>query len=410
MVPRGPSLGRSFAALWWAATVSFVGDGVLLAAVPLVAAHLTRSPLLIATTQVARGLPWLLFGPFGGVVADRVDRRWAMVIVDVMRTVAVGALSIAVAGDWATMPLVLAVAFVLGAGEVFFDPAAQALVPNVVPLDRLEDANGRLYASESSAKELVGPAVGGVLFAAAMWAPFLVDAASFGLAALIVVQLSGSYRPTRAQTGRPTVARDLREGWRWLRANQLLWSFAIFGAVGNFAAAAVEGTLVVFAQRVLHLDGIGFGLLLATAAIGGTIAAVLAGKVFSAGHPGTIYIAANGAGGVAMLVAAATNHGVVCAALFAIVFAANAFGNILSISLRGELVPDDLRGRVNAIFRTMLWAVWPIGALVGGALANSINARAPITLFGISSIAIALAAVALANDATIAAARNRAAR
>lgn len=407
---RGESLGRSFAGLWSAATVSFVGDGVLLAAVPLVAAHLTRNPMLIAATQVARGVPWLMFGPFGGVVADRVDRRWAMVIVDVIRTVAVGSLSIAVAGGWATMPLVLAASFVLGTGEVFFDPAAQALVPNLVPLDRLEYANGRLYASESGAKELVGPAVGGVLFAAAMWAPFLVDAASFALAALIVVQLSGSHRPTRVQAGQATVARDLREGWQWLRQHRLLLSFAIFGAVGNFAAAAVEGTLVVFAQRVLHLDGIGFGLLLAAAAVGGTIAAVLAGKVLSAGRPGTIYIAANGAGGVAMLFAAATDHGVICAMLFAIVFAANAFGNVLSVSLRGELVPDFLRGRVNAIFRTMLWGAWPIGALVGGALADSINARAPIALFGISSLAIALAAVALTNDATIATARDRAAR
>ena len=207
----GSGLGSRFSRVWIAATVSFVGDGVVIAAFPLMAATLTRSPALIAGTAVARGLPWLLTGLFGGVLADRMDRRRVMVTVDVCRALLVGVLVVTVAGRWATIPLLYVVGFGLGVGETVFDPAAQALLPSVVAYDGLERANGRMYASESAAKELLGPAVGGLLFASAMWAPFAIDAASFAVAALVVIGLVGTFRgrdPDRLDDGRNGSARD----------------------------------------------------------------------------------------------------------------------------------------------------------------------------------------------------------
>jgi MFS family permease len=185
-----------------------------------------------------------------------------------------------------------------------------------------------------------------------------------------------------------------------------LLSFAIFGAVSNFAAAAVEATLVLFAIQALHLGDAGFGLLLAAASIGGVAASLTADRTLNRFGPGTVYIVGSAAAGAAMLVAAATSNGAVCAALFAIVFAAIAYGDVLAYSLRAELVPDHLRGRVNSIYRTMLWVAWPLGALVGGLLVTTVGVRVPIALFGIASFAIAGAASAFANNRTIAHARQ----
>jgi MFS family permease len=164
-------LGARFTRLWSAATVSFLGDGVMLAAFPLAAAKLTDNAMLIAGTQIARGLPWLCFGLFGGALVDRIDRRVAMISVDLIRAVAVATLFFAVWNGSATIALIWIIAFVLGTGEVVFDPASQALVPNVVSTDDLQRASGRLIASESVAKELAGPAVGGLLFALARSSP-----------------------------------------------------------------------------------------------------------------------------------------------------------------------------------------------------------------------------------------------
>ena len=398
-------LGGRFTRLWSAATVSFLGDGVMLAAFPLAAAQLTDNAMLIAGTQIARGLPWLFFGLFGGALVDRIDRRVAMVTVDLIRAVAVAALFFAVWNGSATIALIWIIAFVLGTGEVVFDPASQALVPNVVSTDALQRASGRLIASESVAKELAGPAVGGLLFALAAWTPFLINAVSFAVAAAILAGMRGRYRPARTDTT-TTVRADLAEGWQFLRSNRLLLSFAIFGAVSNFAAAAVEATLVLFAIQALHLGDAGFGLLLAAASIGGVAASLTADRTLNRFGPGTVYIVGSAAAGAAMLVAAATSNGAVCAALFAIVFAAIAYGDVLAYSLRAELVPDHLRGRVNSIYRTMLWVAWPLGALVGGLLVTTVGVRVPIALFGIASFAIAGAASAFANNRTIAHARQ----
>jgi MFS family permease len=400
-------LDRRFSRLWLAATVSFVGDGVMLAAFPLLAATLTDSPLLIAGAQVARWLPWLITGLFGGVLADRLDRRRMMIAVDSCRAILVAVLAVAVVGGWDSIPLLYAVAFGLGIGETFFDPAAQALLPNIVVDERLERANGRLYASESVAKELLGPAIGGALFAIAAWTPFLIDSLSFAIAALVIAGLIGSFRTVAAGDVQvaSTIRKEIREGWQFLKAHALLRTLAIFGALLNLASGAVEGTLVVFALRSLHLTDLGFGLLLACAAVGGTAASLVADRVTGRVGPGVVLIGGYFMSGIAMCAAAFTSNGFVAGALLAVVFAANAFANIISFTLRQQLTPDPLRGRVTSVYRTIVTAAIPIGALFGGLIAEHFNIRGPILAFGIISLLVSAAATLWTNDRVIAAAR-----
>jgi MFS family permease len=186
-------LPPDFRKLWTASGFSNLADGVRLTALPLLAATVTRDPGLIAAVMLANRLPWLL-ALVGGAVADRVDRRRLMATMQAIRCALVGALALAVAGDWHSLPLIYAVSFLFGITEVLFDVAAQSIVPSIVGRDGLEEANGRLFATEIGANEFVGPPLGGVLFAAARALPFAASAASFGAAGWLVARLRGSLR------------------------------------------------------------------------------------------------------------------------------------------------------------------------------------------------------------------------
>ena len=152
-------LGANFHKALVASGFANLADGVLWVALPLLAVQLTRSPVLIAGVTVAARLPWLL-APVAGALADRLDRRQSMVRVNLVRTVLLGGLALAVAADLATLPLLYAVAVLLGVAETLFDTSAQSLLPALVPRDDLTRANSRLFAVELVANTFVGPPLG----------------------------------------------------------------------------------------------------------------------------------------------------------------------------------------------------------------------------------------------------------
>ena len=158
-------MGKRFQKVWAASAISLVGDGMILSAMPLLIAGLTTNTTLISGLEVARGLPWLVFGLLGGVVADRLDRRRVMAVVDAGRCIAVGLLALAVWQDNVSVGLIWIVAFMLGAGEVFFDNSAQSILPSLVDNEQIERANARFFVTENVARDLAGPAIGAALFA-----------------------------------------------------------------------------------------------------------------------------------------------------------------------------------------------------------------------------------------------------
>ena len=164
-------LGANYVRIWVATAVSNLGDGVTLAALPLLAASLTRSPTSVALVSMASTLPWLLFALPSGALADRLDRKRTMVIVDGFRTVVLGLLALLVLTNNATIWVLGFVAFALGSAETLFDNAAQSILPNLVHRDALEIANGRMYEAEIVANQFVGPPLGALLFAATAAAP-----------------------------------------------------------------------------------------------------------------------------------------------------------------------------------------------------------------------------------------------
>ena len=163
-----PALGRPYARVdlgpgyhkvWTAAASSTLGDGVFLAALPLLAATLSRDPLQVSLVTFAGWLPWLLFGLISGALVDRWNRRRVMWTVDAVRAVLVALLALAVLAGWATISLLAAVGFLLGSGQTLVDNATQSLIPALVGRNRhrLERANSQLYGARTVGQHFVGP-------------------------------------------------------------------------------------------------------------------------------------------------------------------------------------------------------------------------------------------------------------
>lgn len=387
-----------------ASAAANLGDGVRGAALPLVAVTLTRDPLAFSAVAVAGSLPWLLLSLPVGVLLDRVERVRAMAVAAAARAGAVAVLGTAVATGRAGVPLLVAVALVLGAGEVVFDNAAQTLVPALVPRDGLERANGRLYAAEITANQFVGPPLGGLLFAVAAALPLFVDATLLAVAALLLVGLAAVVRAgVTAEGGAPVAGRSdaaarepfrvaLVEGLRWLRRHRLLRTLALLLAVMNGAsglAMATFGLFAVGAGSVLGLGPVGFSVLLTAGAAGSLLGSLVAARVVARlGRVRVLWGTLLGSVAVPLVVATARGPIPVAAAI-AVLGLVGVAWNVVTVSLRQAAIPDALLGRVNSVYRFLGWGAIPVGGAIGGVVADLGGLQAP-WLVGAAVTAVAL--------------------
>jgi MFS family permease len=371
------ALGGGFRKLWIATVASNLGDGLVAAAFPLLAASITRSPAAVAGLSVAMGLPWLLFGPFAGAIVDRHDRRRSMIAFDLGRACVVAALALLVIGGSRSLAALYAVVFLVGLGETIVDTASQAIMPSLVDARDLDRANGRLFATQTVAQRFVGPPLGGLLFVAAASAPIVADSASFLLAAIVIASIPGRFRPAGASApGVTGILSETAEGLRWLWRHGPIRSFAIGAAVLNVAITAGEAVLVLYAQEVVDVSGVGFGLLLAATAAGYTAGAAAAPRIVVRIPRRTVVLLA--VAGVAVSLAVVT-VGRLAPTLLALGASGVAAGlwDVIAVSYRQAVVPDRLIGRIMAAYRFIAYGAFPIGALAGGAIAGTFGLRAP---------------------------------
>jgi MFS family permease len=389
-------LGPRYWRLWTASTISNLGDGVDLAAMPLLAASLTRDPRLVAGLAVALSLPWLLFALPAGAIVDRLDRRKVMYRVNLVRAALVAGLAVTVATDTASIWLLYVIAFGLGIAETLFDNAAQSIMPSIVDAELLELANGRQYAAEVVANTFVGPPLGGVLFAVAISLPFWLDSGSFLVSALLIATLAGSFRPAGAAAREAGTRRSLRaeiaEGVRWLRGHRLLRTLALLLGAMNFTMTMVMATAVLFAQEILGLDDRGYGLLLAGMAVGSVLGGLFGSRIAAALGPGRALVTAVAACMFSEAAVGLMSHAVPVALLFWISGLFGTVWNIITVSLRQQIIPDVLLGRVNSVYRFLGWGSMPLGALAGGLIANAFGLRAPYLVGGVIAAVLVLVA------------------
>ncbi|NNC43156.1 MAG: MFS transporter [Acidimicrobiia bacterium] len=388
-------LGSRYNKLWSAGVVTNVGDGIMAAALPLLVATLTRDAFLVALATVVHTLPWIVFELFAGEVVDRVDRRKLMVVADIARAGGVLLIALLIVSGGISLAVIYAIAFLLGMAETLVDTSREALVPEVVAANQLEIANGRSQAAEFTSDDLLGPPLGGFLFLLATGAPFFVNALAFAVAAALIAWIPGSFRTDREVAhGVKALRKDIGEGLRWLWGHKVLRVLSLTAGLSNLVATAVLSVFVLYAQDVLELGDLGFGIVLAAGGIGGILGAISAHSVEKAIGPGQLLILSviGMAGGA--LTMALTSSPIVVGIAFALDGFMVSMWNVVVVSLRQALTPAELRGRVSSDARVLAFGAIPIGAVVGGVLANFIGIRAP---FYLAAGAFALAAVVIAR-------------
>jgi MFS family permease len=369
--------GSAYTKLLVSSGLSNLADGVFQIALPLVTLGVTRDPTAFAAVTVALRLPWLLFALPAGALADRLDRRRTMFLVDLARAAVIGGLALALATGTTTLWLLCAVALLLGIGETLFDTAAQSIVPNIVPADDLSRANGNLYAVELTMNQFVGPLVGGVLVGLTATGAVAGSAAAYLCAAAAIAVIAGSFRPER--TGPPTrIREDVVEGARYLFSHRLLRTMALLTGIANLTSTAMLTVFPLYAvdPGPMGLSEADYGVLL-TAGAGGAFAGsfVAAGAERVLGRSRSMLVAFL-LFGVATVAPGLTTSAPLVAAGQALGGAGAITWNVITVSLRQRIAPDHLLGRVNAGYRLLAWGSMPLGALLGGVAADLLSVRA----------------------------------
>lgn len=394
--PTSRGLGRLLASTG----VSIAGQGMVIAAVPLMAASLTRSPIGVSITVAATYAAWLIAGLPAGALVDRWHRRVTMVVADLVRAVLLGLFALAVIADKASLWLLIAVVFLVGVAGCFFDPAAQAAIPAVVGRDQqtLAKANGRIWSLDLLGRSLVGPPLGAALFALAAVLPFAANAVTFAISALLLVGLGHLGRPAHAQHEQTRLARSVADGISFLARHRELRGLTLGMASFNLVYNLGYATLVLFAQERLGLDERGFGILLAMLAVGGLLAGWLSPRVSCRTSALQVYAMCLLVQAVAWAAIGLIQLPVIAGLSLALVGFASLTATVIGAAARQSLTPDQMLGRVSAGTRVVGLGAAGLGALGGGAFANIGTLATPLL---IAALVAALGGLSFAFAARI---------
>ncbi len=383
-------LGANYFKLFSASTISNLGDGIGVIAYPWLASAITRNPLLIAIVAVAQRLPWLLFSLPAGVITDRYDRRILMVWANAARAAltlfvafvvlarqdalplpdAVADATTAITTDTSLYLLVLLATMLLGIGEVLYDNSAQTFMPSIVHPDNLEKANGRLWSIEQVANTFAGPPLAALLIAISFSLPFFVDAATFVVSAALIAWIRRP-RPTSEQLAARRAERrpwktELAEGFRWLWSHDLLRTLAIVLGLLNMLGTLSTATFVLYGQEVLGTTPTEFALLGTGGAVGGIIGGWTASNVARRIGAGPSLATTLLGGGVITIAIGFMSWWPAVWLMLGVYMFVAVLWNVITVSFRQTVIPDNLLGRVNSVYRFFGWGMMPIGAALGG--------------------------------------------
>lgn len=369
-------LGIGFRWLLASSWTSNIGDGVALAAGPLLVASQTDQPFLVALAALAVWAPPLLFGLYAGALTDRLDRRRIVLVTDLLRAVVLMVLTLCIVADVQSIALVLAALFALGTAEMFADNAASTLLPMLVDRDDLAIANSRLQTGLLTFNQLAGPPIGAALFAVGTAWPFAAQAVLVALGALLVSRLVLPHH-AREKADRTHVRQDIAEGFRWVRHHAAVRTLVLTIFTFNITFGAAWSVLVLYTTEHLGLGAIGFGLVTTVGAAGGLAGMVLYGWI-------TQHVSLGNLMRIGLVIETLTHLGLALtstpwvALVIFFVFGAHAFvWGTTSITVRQRAVPSELQGRVGSVNLVGVYGGLVLGSGIGGLLAQHWGLTAP---------------------------------
>jgi len=391
---KSAKLGKNYWRLFSAHAISNLGDGVAAIAYPWLASAVTRSPFLIALVAVASRLPWLIFTLPAGVITDRFNRGKIIVAMDIAR----GGLALLVAivvtleakslpeldevasltaleTNWTLYIVLIVTALLFGFAEVLRDNSAQTLLPSVVEKEKLESANGKLWSVEYVTSSFVGPPLGSFLLGVAIFLPFYFDSATFFISAALVATLIPSLRrvDTEKKGEEINLRAEIKEGFTWLWSHDLLRPMALILGTLNAIGALTAAVFILFAQEILETSLLVFAILGTAGAVGGSLGGILGPKISKKlGSGPSLYLTLL-SGPIISLIIGLSSSWQLFYLLTAISTVFAVLWNVITVSLRQSIIPSQLLGRVNSVYRFFGWGSIPIGSLLGGVLVDLIE-------------------------------------
>jgi MFS family permease len=408
-------LGRSFRWLLASALFSNLGDGIALAAGPLLVASQTADPFLVAMAYFVQVAPPLLFSLWAGAAADRLNRRTIAIVLNVSRAIVLAFLAATIVNGSVSIALVLVALFLLSTAETFADIAEGSLLPRIVPREHLATANVRISGAFLGVNQLIAPPIGAFLFVAGAAIPFAADAVCYLFGAVLISRLArdvGAHErddlpeveATEDAVSRPAgaaarsnpapqaqgVLRDIGEGIRWLVAHPAMRTLVITIVAFNVTYGAAWSVLVLYVRDQLGMGEIGYGIVTAASAVGGIIGTTAYEALTRRFSLSDLMRAGLIIETVTHLTLALTRTPVVALGIF-FVFGAHAFvWGTTATTIRQRAVPDALLGRVTGVYRVGIFGGLVVGAPIGGFLARGFGITAPFW-FGFIGSAILLA-------------------
>ena len=360
---------RDYMLLWSGQLVSSVGTQVSQLAFPLLILALTHSPAQAGLAAALRALPYLIFSLPAGALIDRWDRKRVMILCDTVRALALGSIPLTFAFGNLTILQLYIVSTLEGTFFVFFNIAEAACLPRVVPKAQLPVATAQNQATDGITA-LAGPSLGGVLYALGSVLPFLTDAISY-----ITSVISLFFIKTHFQEKRTVAPRNLWieiwEGLRWLWHQPLIRFIAVLTGGSNLIFSGYTLIVIVLAQS-MHATPFLIGIIMAISGLGAILGAIVAPYFQRRFTFGQVIIASCWFMVLSMALYLVAPNLIVLGIVAFFSFISGPIYNVVQFSYRSALIPDELQGRVNSVFRLIAFGGQPIGvALIGWLLQSA---------------------------------------
>lgn len=356
---------------WTGQTISNLGSSITLFALPLLVYKITGSALNLGLQTAAEMLPYLLFGLVLGAMMDRVDRKYTMILTDIARAVVIATIPLAAALGSLSVWWIYGVGFLHSTLTICFEAGQFAAIPNLVELDDLVTANGRIQASYSGAS-ILGPVVAGAMIAfLPLTSLMLMDSLSFLISAFSLALVTISFNQSKEEPGeRKHILQDVREGLSYVLRHPVLRNISLMMALVNFVSVSVGAQMVLFAKERLLASDTQVGLLFTAGSVGVVVLSLLAGLLRKRWSFSRVALSALMCMGLCVLALSFTQWYWLALLIIALENGCGILFNINTGSLRQAIVPNHMLGRVISIASVLAWSAIPLGSLLGGYIIN----------------------------------------
>lgn len=418
---------KNFNLLLTASTFSNLADGIAGFAYPWLFSLLTRDPFLISIVSVLVNLPRLIFVLYAGVIADKYNRQKILIFTRLGQVFLTSIFIVLIYLNLDNIPkevqfnepqfeskfLIISAAYLLafmfGLLEVTRDNAAQAFLPQIVSKDNLPKANGRLFGIEIVTNNFLGTPVGGFLIGLSLITPFIFDTLLMLVSVFFITGIKGKFERPEDINKDQNTSEMIKEGVEWLKNNTLLKRLAIYTGIANFFGSMQFPIMILFAQELIGLNAIQYSFLAYGAAIGGLVGSQVANKINAKLEESKTLLISVALFGIGMFAPYVTTNPFIVAGSFGLSSFGSVLWNVQAVSIRQALIPDNLLGRVNSVYRLLALGLNPIGAIFGGAIVKILDnsfsrefaLRFPFLLGGIFMLILFLSAPRLLSQKLI---------